>query len=176
MKAFYACLSLTLLAGCSSLQYQERLQQPMPLPEGEWTMTRLHPNDLALVNEMRWQDKNSQDLVQSFVFEQQSNVNLQDTKRIDDEQGQLNCDLLFDSQILDQTPQRGYPQLTWVSECKSSTGKYSKVLHKAIAGKESLYVFNRIWRTQPLQTEWDLWLDYSHRIHVCDQRQASSCQ
>ncbi|WP_337880117.1 hypothetical protein [Rheinheimera sp.] len=176
MKPFYLCFFLLLLSGCSTTYYQERLQQPMPLPEGEWTMTRLHPNDLDLVTEMRWQDKNSQDLVQSFVFEQQPNVNLQETKRIDDEQGQLNCDLLFDSQILSQTQQQGYPQLTWVSECKSKTGQYSKVLHKAIAGKESLYVFNRIWRTQPLQTEWDLWLAYSNRIYVCDQRVATGCQ
>lgn len=175
MKSLSTSLLLVLLGGCSTTAYLERLQQPTPLPEGEWVMTQQHPNDLEQVTEMRWQDKNSQDLVQSFVFEHQPDADLQETKRIDDEQGQLNCDLLFDSQILSETPQHGYPQLTWVSECKSKTGQYSKVLHKAIAGKESLYVFNRIWRTQPLQTEWDLWLDYTNRIHVCDQRSASGC-
>jgi hypothetical protein len=162
-----------LLTACAVPRYTERLQQPMPLPEGKWTVTQSHPNDMDNVTEVRWQSVNSEDYVQSFVFEQQPDSNLLKTKTIDDQQGQRNCDELFDSQILSQEPVNGYPALVWVSECKSKSGAYSKILHKSLAGKESLYVFNKVWRSLPLQTEWDLWLDYANKIHLCDTKSKS---
>jgi len=164
------------LTACALTPAQERLQQPMPLPEGSWTVEQLHPNDMENVTEKRWLDRQSDDMVQTFVFEYQPNANLQQAKRIDDEQGQLNCDLLFDSRVLSEDSNQGYPQLTWVSECKSKTGLYSKVLHKAIAGQTSLFVFNRIWRQQPLQKEWDLWLNYSQQIQLCTTKAGNSCR
>ena len=92
-------------------KWPERLQQPMPLPEGEWTVTQSNPNDRNNVTEMRWQAVDSENYVQSFVFEQQPNSDLMKTKTIDDQQGQRNCDELFDSQILSKEPVNGYPAL-----------------------------------------------------------------
>jgi hypothetical protein len=170
MKIYHSfvVLSSLVLVCCAMPRYTERLQQPVPLPEGQWTVSQTHPNEMTNVTEVRWQSVNSADYVQSFVFEQQPSSDLMKTKTIDDQQGQSNCDELFDSQILSQEPVNGYPALVWVSECKSKSGAYSKILHKSIAGKESLYVFNRVWRSPPLQAEWDLWLNYSHQIHLCD--------
>ncbi len=164
----FVLIGSLVLTGCALPRYTERLQQPMPLPEGEWTVSKHNPNDMENVTEMRWQAVDSENYVQSFVFEQQPNSDLMKTKMIDDQQGQRNCDELFDSQILNQHPVNGYPALVWVSECKSKSGAYSKILHKSIAGKESLYVFNKVWRTLPLQKEWDLWLNYANKIQICD--------
>jgi hypothetical protein len=179
MKTYsgFVLISSLLLTACAMPRYTERLQQPMPLPEGEWTVTQSNPNDMNNVTEMRWQAVDSENYVQSFVFEQQPNSDLMKTKTIDDQQGQRNCDELFDSQILSKEPVNGYPALVWVSECKSKSGAYSKILHKSIAGKESLYVFNKVWRSLPLQTEWDLWLDYTNKIHICDiNSKSQSCK
>jgi hypothetical protein len=175
MKTYssFVLISSLLLTSCAMPRYTERLQQPMPLPEGEWTVTQSNPNDMENVTEIRWQAVDSDNYVQSFVFEQQPNSDLMKTKTIDDQQGQRNCDELFDSQILSTEPVNGYPALVWVSECKSKNGAYSKILHKSIAGKQSLYVFNKVWRSLPLQTEWDLWLDYTHKIQVCDSQSKS---
>lgn len=171
-STLFILLSLT---ACSHTPFAERLQQPLPLPSGQWQQSQLHPQGMTRVTEMRWQEVQGDGVVKSFVFEQQPNADLFATKRIDDAQGQANCDAFFDSKVLDQQPQNGYPQLTWVSDCQTQSGLYSKVLHKVIAGHESLYVFNRLWRHEPLQLEWDLWLEYSKKIHVCHQDKNPKC-
>ncbi len=48
MKTYsgFVLISSLLLTACAMPRYTERLQQPMPLPEGEWTVTQSNPNDM----------------------------------------------------------------------------------------------------------------------------------
>lgn len=123
--------------------------------------------------ETRWVSKTSRDMAQTFVVYGNTGGDVTQGKITDDRIGSSKCDVSFDSQVLSDSAQNGYPQLTWMSECRNSDGYYSKTLHKTIAGNDSQYTFRRIFKAVPQDNQWQLWREYVDTIHVCDSRSAA---
>ncbi|MCY7296878.1 hypothetical protein [Alteromonas sp. a30] len=172
-KLFAALFALTVLASCANNPYEnfkgETLIQPLPLPESDWQVTQ-HETESGNIIETRWNKDASQDMVQTFVMRDVANASLETLKANDDNLGKASCDEHFQSQVLSDHQQNGYPQLTWFSECEIGAGLYIKTLHKSILGNDSHYLFKRIFRTPPKPKQWQTWLDYVNRIQVCDNR------
>ncbi len=163
-----------ILAACSSTSNKsefkaENLIQKFPLPEGDWDVYQREPEGTNML-ETRWVSKTSDDLAQTFVMYNTPNGDPQRTMDSDHKVGKKNCDILFQSDLVSNEVQNGYPQLTWQSECKSSNGYYSKTIHKTISGNDSQYAFKRIFKSKPSDESWQLWLSYASSIEVCDSR------
>lgn len=161
--------SATLYAELSSKLVNENLLLDLPLPSGDWEVSQGQDEGLNLL-ETRWVSKTSDDMVQTFVLYRTPDGDVMQAKVIDNAVGRENCDNLFESDVMSDKTENGYKQLTWYTLCKTSSGFYSKTIHKSIAGNDSMYEFKRIFKSVPPTSEWKLWSEYISSIKVCDSR------
>lgn len=156
-------------ANSSSELTNENLLQDLPFPSGEWSVSQGMVKG-SNMSETRWLSSSSDDMVQTFVRYKKPNGDVKKSKLIDNAIGRENCDQIFKSEIISDITENGYSQLTWYTVCQTSSGFYSKAIHKSIAGNDSMYEFKRIFRTEPTLPEWRLWVNYTTTVKVCDSR------
>jgi hypothetical protein len=76
----------------------------------------------------------------------------------------------FSSNDLNSGESNGYPQLTWETFCDLGADKV-RILHKAIAGSDSLYLIRKSWYLEISQDVADDWEETMSELFVCDTRE-----
>jgi len=140
--------------------------QPLPFPSGEWVKHQEENTRMAMLK-TKWRSKTSLDSIITFVLYRTPNVNLKNAMTPDIKRGKESCDLFFKATLISKELQNGYPQITWVNECKTSKGIHTKTIHKKIAGNKSKYSISRIFSSNPSENELEVWINYINSITVC---------
>ena len=75
----------------------------------------------------------------------------------------------FTSTDLDNSGSNGYSQLTWETTCGNGDKKIY-VLHKAISGKDSLYLARKFWYRNVATSTVNEWKKLLEEMYLCDTR------
>ena len=171
MKNLFTLIILIVLSSCASTTIptkdtSEILLQPSPFPSEEWVKYQEENVRMAMLT-TKWKSKTSLDSIITFVLYRTPNVNLENAMEPDIKRGKASCDVLFEVTPISQDLQNGYPQITWVNECKTSKGIHTRTIHKKIAGNKSKYSISRVFSSNPSNNQLELWLNYIDSITVC---------
>ena len=77
----------------------------------------------------------------------------------------------FTSADLGKGQSNGYPQLTWETTCDTGSKKI-RVLHKAIAGNDSMYLARKFWYREATASAVREWKELFQQTYLCDTRKA----
>lgn len=86
-----------------------------------------------------------------------------------DAPGKKSC-VIFESEVLDQSPVNGYSRLMWRTRCGGKNGFVASILQVAIQGRDSFYHVQKIWRVDVSEQEMALWRERLSSTSVCDTR------
>jgi hypothetical protein len=151
----------------------EKLLQPLPIPGEGWTAKRT-TNDQAKMEMEVW-TKNSgsgSETLQVIVAHDRGHTDVKRLQEKEDKAGKGYCSN-FSSNVMDTASENNYKTITWKTKCRLR-GKNAEVvvLHKAIAGEDSLYIIQKTWNDSFNEESLRVWIDYLNRIGLCSARGA----
>ena len=82
--------------------------------------------------------------------------------------GEASC-TTFNSKNISSNTENGYPQLTWETTCNKD-GKSIYIIHKAISGKDSMYLARKFWYQEAAPDAVTTWKTTISKLGVCDTR------
>lgn len=152
-----------------SLFEGENLLTPFETPASEWEQFQ---KKTQYSYSLLWQRKGvGFNDSYSVTIHHDKITSLAEIRNIQDDPGRKHCDK-FDSSILTEAPVGPYASVTWITACEISGQATSRILHKAIRGKDSLYDIQKIWRIAVDEKTIQIWKDRLASVSVCDTRGA----
>ena len=117
-----------------------------------------------------WKRKSVEQLdAYSIAIVSQGDLSPFEWQEIVDKPGRESCDS-FQRVPLERSEQDGLPSVFWRTECYKGDVLEAQIIQLVIAGNDSLYHVQKIWRGRVSSTDRDEWIARLATVYVCDTR------